>query len=93
MPDHGTMLFYIEDPRLEKSRCHTLSDFIKSVLSFLRIKIVHFTPNLVLMLAVFVHLCEAYVIHYPNWEVFQHFYMLKMMMLLMAGCVNFHLRT
>lgn len=47
------------------------------VLIFFKIKLMHLTPNLVLMLAVFLHLCEAYVKVLFDLGIFCNIYTLK----------------
>jgi hypothetical protein len=42
-----------------------------------KIKLVHFNPNSVLQVVVFIHLCEAYLAVLPNFALFKHYFFLK----------------
>lgn len=67
---------------------YLFSDFMESVLTFFMIELVHLIPNLVLILAIFEHLCEVYIRSYPELEIL-HFYVLKKTRPSAMGCVSF----
>jgi hypothetical protein len=52
-------------------------DFFHGLLHYYKIELVHLNPNLILQIAIFVHLCEAYLAVPPNCPLFKHYFFLK----------------
>ena len=53
------------------------SSFFLEVLSEYQVHLVHLSPNSVLMLAIFAHLCEMFVGVMPSVALWRHFYVLR----------------
>lgn len=53
------------------------SDFFRGFLVFYKIKLYHLTPNSILHLSIFIHLCEAFLGIRPQWNLFRHLFHLK----------------
>lgn len=54
-----------------------LCPFMKQILSFYELDLVHFPPNAITSIAIFVHLCEAFLGIPPQLELFRHLYRIK----------------
>jgi hypothetical protein len=68
-------------------------DFLRGVLHFYRIELVHLVPNSITIIATFIHLCEAYLGITPHFHLWRHFFELKKMGKgVVVGSVNFMLR-
>jgi hypothetical protein len=52
-------------------------EFLRGLLHHYKIQLVHLNPNSILQIAVFVHLCETYLIIHPNFSLFKHYFFLK----------------
>jgi hypothetical protein len=52
-------------------------DFLRQLLSFYQIELVHLKPNSILQLSVFVHLCEAFLGIPPSLDLFCHLFWAK----------------
>jgi hypothetical protein len=52
-------------------------DFLRGLLDHYQIELVHLKPNSILQIAVFVHLCEAYLGIPPNFSLFKYYFFLK----------------
>jgi hypothetical protein len=52
-------------------------DFLRGLLDHYQIELVHLNPNSILQIAVFVHLCEAFLIIPPNFPLFKNYFFLK----------------
>jgi hypothetical protein len=55
----------------------TTSEFLRDLLQHYEIKLVHLNPNSILQIAVFVHLCEAFLGVPPNFALFKSYFLLK----------------
>ena len=53
------------------------SNFFLEVLGFYGLELIHLNPNFIIMLSVFVHLCEAFLNYHPSLDLFRYFYVLK----------------
>ena len=53
------------------------SDFFRGILNFYQIELYHLTPNSILHISIFIHLCEAYLGIDPHFHLFRHFFRLK----------------
>lgn len=70
------------------------SDFFLAILEHYQVHMLHLHPNAVLTLAIFTHLCEAFVGAMPSLELIRHFFAMR----LIPGnqvfsCVCFHLAS
>jgi hypothetical protein len=54
-------------------------DFLRGLLHFYRIELVHLAPNSIMIISTFVHLCEAYLDIAPHFDLRRHFFELKKM--------------
>jgi hypothetical protein len=52
-------------------------DFLRQLLSFYQIKLIHLKPNSILQLSVFTHLCEAFLGIPPSLDLFRHLFWAK----------------
>jgi hypothetical protein len=52
-------------------------DFLRRLLHFYRIELVHLAPNSITIISTFVHLCEAYLGIMPHFHLWRHFFQLK----------------
>jgi hypothetical protein len=68
-------------------------DFLRGLLHFYRIELVHLAPNSITIISTFVHLCEAYLGITPHFHLWCHFFELKKMGKgVVVGSVGFMLR-
>ena len=54
-----------------------VSDFFRGLLHHWGIQVHHLTPNSILHISIFVHLCEAFLGIEPHFDLFQYFFHLK----------------
>jgi hypothetical protein len=52
-------------------------DFLRELLHFYRIELVHLASNSITIISTFVHLCEAYLGITPHFHLWRHFFELK----------------
>jgi hypothetical protein len=52
-------------------------DFLRGLLDHYQIELVHLNPNSILQIAIFVHLCEAFLTIPPNFPLFKNYFFLK----------------
>jgi hypothetical protein len=52
-------------------------DFLRGLLDHYKIELVHLNTNSILQIAVFVHLCEAFLGISPNFPLFKNYFFLK----------------
>jgi hypothetical protein len=52
-------------------------DFLCSLLHHYKLELAHLSPNSILQIVVFVHLCECYLANHPNFPLFKHYFFLK----------------
>jgi hypothetical protein len=52
-------------------------DFLRGLLHFYRIELVHLAPNSIMIIVTFIHLCEAYLGIGPHFYLWCHFFELK----------------
>jgi hypothetical protein len=52
-------------------------DFLRGLLHFYHIELVHLAPNSITIISTFVHLCEAYLDIAPHFHLWRHFFELK----------------
>ena len=53
------------------------SDFFYGLLHYWGVQVHHLTPNSILHISIFVHLCEAYLGIEPHFDLFRHLFHLK----------------
>jgi hypothetical protein len=69
------------------------SDFLRELLHFYCIELVHLTPNSIMIISTFVHLCEAYLGITPHFHLWHHFFELKKTSKgVVVGSIGFMLR-
>ena len=54
-----------------------VSNFFRGLLHYWVIQVHHLTPNSILHISIFVHLCEAFMGIEPHFDMFQYFFHLK----------------
>jgi hypothetical protein len=54
-----------------------MGDFLRGLLQFYRIELVHLAPNSITIIATFIHLCEAYLGITPYFHLWHHFFELR----------------
>ena len=54
-----------------------VSEFLHALLQFWGIQLHHLTPQSILHLSIFTHLCEAFLGVLPHFHLFQHFFFLQ----------------
>jgi hypothetical protein len=52
-------------------------DFLRELVQFYRIELVHLAPNSIMIIATFIHLCEAFLGITPLFHLWHHFFELK----------------
>jgi hypothetical protein len=52
-------------------------DFLRGLLQFYMIELVHLAPNLITIIMTFIHLCEAFLGITPHFHLWRHFFELK----------------
>jgi hypothetical protein len=68
-------------------------DFLRGLLHFYRIELVHLAPNSITIISTFIHLCESYLSIAPHFHLLRHFFELKKMGKgVVVGSVGFMLR-
>jgi hypothetical protein len=70
-----------------------VGDFLRGLLQFYRIELVHLAPNSITIIATFIHLYEAFLGITPHFHLWRHFFELKKMGKgVFVGSVSFMLR-
>lgn len=54
-----------------------MSTFMKEVIAFYKIEVVHLLPSLIMMSVILAHLCKAFLGVIPDLDLFYLFYVLK----------------
>jgi hypothetical protein len=68
-------------------------DFLRWLLQFYRIELVHLAPNSITIIATFIHLCEAFLGITPHFHLWRHFFeLLKTGKGVVVGSISFMLR-
>jgi hypothetical protein len=76
-PTKGTGETVVFLARIERGFCVPTSDFLRGLLHFYCIELVHLAPNSITIISTFVHLCEAYLGISPHFHLWRHFFELK----------------
>ena len=61
---------------LERGLAIPTSDFFRSLLHHWKVQLHHLTPNSILHLSIFTHLCEAFLGIQPHFNLFRHLFLL-----------------
>jgi hypothetical protein len=56
-----------------------MGDFLRGLLFFYCIELVHLVPNSITIISTFIHLCESYLDITPHFHLWRHFFELKKM--------------
>jgi hypothetical protein len=92
-PTEGTSEIVIFLAHIKRGFGVPAGDFLRGLLHFYRIELVHLASNLITIIATFVHLCEAYLGITPHFYIWRHFFELKKTGKgAVVGSVNFMLR-
>ena len=75
-PYEGTLETVIFCDFVERGLAVPVSDFLQALLQFWGIQLHHLTPQSILHLSIFTHLCEAFLGVLPHFHLFQHFFFL-----------------
>jgi hypothetical protein len=76
-PTQGTGETVIFITHIERGFSVPAGDFLRGLLHFYRIELVHLAPNSITIIAIFSHLCEAYIGITPHFHLWRHFFELK----------------
>jgi hypothetical protein len=78
-PTEGTGETVVFLVHIERGFGVPAGDFLRGLLHFYRIELVHLAPNSITIIATFIHLCEAYLGIAPHFHLWRHFFELKKM--------------
>jgi hypothetical protein len=78
-PTEGTNKTIIFLAHVERGFGVPAGDFMRGLLHFYRIELVHLAPNSITIIATFIHLCEPYLGITPHFHLWHHFFELKKM--------------
>ena len=76
-PYEGTFETVIFRDFVERGLAVPVSDFFHALLRFWGIQLHHLSPQSILHLSIFIHLCEAFLGILPHFHFFQHFFYLR----------------
>jgi hypothetical protein len=92
-PVEGTGKTVVFLMHIERGFGVLVGDFLRGLLHFYRIELVHLAPNSITIISTFVHLCEAYLSIVPHFHLWCHFIELKKTgQGVVVGSVGFMLR-
>jgi hypothetical protein len=92
-PTEGTGETVVFIAHIERRFGIPTCDFLCRLLQFHRIELVHLAPNSIIIIATFIHLCEAYLGIAPHFHFWRHFFELKKTGKgMVIGSVSFMLR-
>jgi hypothetical protein len=92
-PTEGTSEIVVFLTHIECGFSVPAGDFLRRLLHFYRIELVHLALNSITIISTFVHLCEAYLGIAPHFHLWRHFFELKKMGKgVVVGNVGFMLR-
>ena len=75
-PYEGTLETVMFRDFVERGLAVPVSEFFHALLQFWGIQLHHLTPQSILHLSIFTHLCEAFLGILPHFHLFQHFFFL-----------------
>jgi hypothetical protein len=76
-PTEGTSETVVFLAHIERRFGVPAGDFLRRLLHFYRIELVHLAPNSITIIATFIHLYEAYLGITPHFHLWRHFFKLK----------------
>jgi hypothetical protein len=76
-PTEGTGETVVFLAHIERGFSVPTGNFLRGLLHFYRIELVHLAPNSITIISTFVHLCEAYLGIAPYFHLWSHFFELK----------------
>ena len=76
-PYEGTLEFVIFRDFVERGLAILIFDFLQALLRFWGIQLHHLTPQSILHLSIFTHLCEAFLGVEPQFHLFHCFFFLR----------------
>jgi hypothetical protein len=76
-PTEGTSETVVLLAHIERGFGKLAGDFLRGLLHFYRIELVHLAPNSIMIISTFVHLCEAFLSISPHFHLWHHFFELK----------------
>jgi hypothetical protein len=76
-PTDGTGETFIFLAHIERRFGVPAGDFLRELLHFYHIELVHLAPNSITIISTFIHLCEAYLGIAPHFHLWRHFFELK----------------
>jgi hypothetical protein len=76
-PTEGTSETVIIFTHIERGFGVLAGDFLRGLLHFYHIELVHLAPNSIMIISTFVHLCEAFVGITPHFHLWRYFFELK----------------
>jgi hypothetical protein len=92
-PTEGTDETVVFIVHIERGFGVAAGDFLRGLLQFYRIELVHLAPNSITIITTFIHLCEAFLGIAPHFHLWHHFFELKKMGKgMVVGSVSFMLR-
>jgi hypothetical protein len=92
-PTEGTGEMVVFIAHIERGFSVPAGDFLRGLLQFYRIELVHLAPNSIRIIATFIHLCEAYLGIATHFHLWRHFFELKKTGKgVVVGSVSFMLR-
>jgi hypothetical protein len=72
IPNRGDQQDLVFLTHIERRFGVLADDFLRGLLHFCRIELVHLAPNLITIIATFIHLCEAYLGIMPHFHLWRH---------------------
>jgi len=75
-PMEGTLETIVFRDFVERGLALPVSEFFYALLQFWRIQLHHLTPQSILHISIFTHLCESFLGILPHFHLFQHFFAL-----------------
>jgi len=75
-PYEGTNEIVLFRSFVERGLAIPTSDFFRSLLHHWKVQLHHLTPNSILHLSIFTHLCEAFLGIQPHFNLFRHLFLL-----------------
>ena len=76
-PYKGTLETVMFRDFVERGLAVPVFDFLHALLRFWGIQLHHLTPQSILHLSIFTHLCEAFLSVLPHFHLFQYFFYLR----------------
>jgi hypothetical protein len=92
-PTEGTSETVVFIAHIERRFGIPVGDFLRGLLQFYRIELVHLAPNSITIIVTFIYLCETFLGITPHFHLWCHFFELKKMGKgVVVGSISFMLR-